>query len=192
MADVFQVLKQDHDEIKAMLTQLHERPRATAHEQLASRQRLVERVITGRSTHEAAEERYFWPALRKLGSDGNRIADLAIEQEAEAARVLSELAKLDPGDRRFDERLAAFSSSARAHILLEEAYAWPLLAETVSAGQAEALGVAITQAKAMAPAPPHPGPRAGLARGPANAIVPLQGFADRLRDAVAGWGRTAR
>lgn len=192
MADVFQVLKQDHDEIKAMLTQLQERPRATADEQLASRQRLVERVIIGRSEHEAAEARYFWPALRKLGSDGNRVADLAIEQEAEAARVLNELAKLDPGDRRFDERLAAFSSSTRAHILLEEAYAWPLLAETVSAGEAEALGVAITQAKATAPARPHPYPRTASARGPANAVVPLQAFADRLRDAVTGWGRTAR
>ena len=191
MADVFQVLKRDHEEVKDMLAQLEDGQRAAAGataEQLASRQRLVERLIIEESKHEAAEQQYFWPALRQLGSDGGRVADQAMEQETEAEQVLAELEQLDAADQRFDGLLAAFTSSARAHILFEEAHAWPLLEASITADEAEALGALMTQAKALAPTRPHPGtpPPEG-----ASATVPLQGIADRLRDAVTGRGRGA-
>jgi len=191
MADVFQVLKRDHDEVKAMLAELEEGPKAATGgataEQLASRQRLVERVIIEESRHETAEQQYFWPALRQLGRDGNRVADLAIEQEVEAELALSDLSKLDVGDREFDEVLAAFTAGARAHILFEEANAWPLLEASINADEAEALGDMIIQAKAVAPTRPHP--HTPPARGAASAGAAFQGLSDRLRDVATGRGR---
>ena len=159
MADVFQVLKRDHDEVKAMLAELQEGPKAA----------------TGGAT---TEQQYFWPVLRQLGPDGNRMADLAIEQESEAERVLSDLSKLDVVDRRFDEVLAAFTAGARAHILFEEANAWPLLEASINADEAEALGDMITQAKTVAPTRPHP--HTPPARGAASVGAAFQGLTDRL------------
>ena len=69
MPDVFQVLKADHDTVKAMLDQLEDEPAvapgATA-EQLASRRETVDLVIIEETRHEAAEQEFLWPALIEL------------------------------------------------------------------------------------------------------------------------------
>jgi hemerythrin-like domain-containing protein len=191
MPDVFQVLLQDHDEVKAMLAQLEEGPRlgagATA-EQLSFRKRSVDAVIIEESKHEAAEQMYFWPAVKRLGPDGQRVAEAGLEQEAEADPVLAELDKLQPDDERFEERLAAFTAAARAHITFEEAHAWPLLRASISADEAQALGDQITRAKKLAPTRPHP--HVPAQPGAVKTAGPVAAVADRLRDAVTGRGKT--
>ena len=192
MPDVFDVLKQDHDEVKAMLARLEDGPKARGGatvEELGQRKRLAEEVIIEESKHEAAEQQYFWPAVRDLGPEGDRIADEAIGQEQEGERVLDKLGKLDADDEQFEELLAGFTSDARAHISFEEAHAWPLLRASLSVEQAAELGSKITQAKKLAPTRPHPHtpPDEGVVR----TAGPLAGAADRVRDAVTGRGRKA-
>jgi len=189
MPDVFQVLQKDHDEVRAMLAELEEGPKAgtgATAEQLAFRKRSVDEVIIEESKHEAAEQQYFWPAVKRLGADGLRVAELGLEQEAEADPVLAELDKLQPGDEGFEERLAAFASAARAHIMYEEAHAWPLLRATISADEAQVLGEQITRAKKLAPTRPHP--HVPPQPGAVKTAGPVAGVADRLRDAVTGRG----
>jgi hemerythrin-like domain-containing protein len=189
MPDVFQVLRKDHDEVKAMLAELEEGPKASTGataEQLAFRKRSVDEVIIEESKHEAAEQQYFWPAVKRLGADGLRVAELGLEQEAEADPVLAELDKLQPDDEEFEERLAAFASAARAHITYEEAHAWPLLRATIGADEAQLLGEQITRAKKLAPTRPHP--HVPPQPGAVKTAGPVAGVADRLRDAVTGRG----
>jgi hemerythrin-like domain-containing protein len=192
MPDVFQVLKKDHDEVKAMLGQLEEGPKASSGataEQLAFRKQSVDAVIIEESRHEAAEQEYFWPAVKQLGADGQRVAELGLEQETEAEQVLDELDKLQPDDEGFEERVIAFSAAARAHIAYEEVHAWPLLRAAISADQAQELGERIMQAKKLAPTRPHPHvpPQPGAVKSAGPAV----GVADRLRDAVTGRGKPA-
>jgi hypothetical protein len=191
MPDVFQVLRKDHDEVKAMLAKLEEGPSAgtgATAEQLGFRKRAVEAVIIEESKHEAAEQMYFWPAVKQLGPDGQRIAEVGLEQEAEADPVLADLDKLQPDDEGFEERLAVFTGAARAHITYEEAHAWPLLRASISADEAQALGDQITQAKKLAPTRPHP--HVPSQPGAVKSAGPVAGVADRLRDAVTGRGNT--
>ena len=64
MADVFEVLKQDHDEVRRMLAELHIGPTAltgATDNQLAARKRLTDQLIIAGSRHEAVEEEFFWP-----------------------------------------------------------------------------------------------------------------------------------
>lgn len=192
MPDVFHVLKKDHDEVKAMLAQLEEGPKASTGatpEQLAFRKQAVDAVIIEQSKHEAAEQQYFWPAVKQLGPDGVRVAEIGLEQEAEGDQVLADLSKLNPDDAGFEERLIALVSAARAHIAYEEAHAWPLLQASISEEEAQLLGNQITAAKKLAPTRPHPHipPQAG----PAKAAGPLAGLADRVRDSVTGRGKSA-
>jgi Hemerythrin HHE cation binding domain len=191
MSDVFQVLQQDHDEVKAMLAQLEAGPRASAGataEQLAFRKRAVDAVIIEESKHEAAEQQYFWPAVKQLGPDGQRVAEAGLEQETEADPVLADLDKLQPDDEGFEERLAVFTSAARAHIAYEEAHAWPLLRASITADEAQLLGDQITRAKKLAPTRPHP--HVPPQPGAVKSAGPVAGVADRLRDAVTGRGKT--
>jgi hypothetical protein len=190
MADVFTVLRADHDQVKLLLARLQDgvaaRDGATA-DQLARRRKLVEEVIIEQSRHEAAEQKCFWPVVRDLGLDGARVAEQALEQEEETEQVLSELSTLAPDDEQFEARLTRFIRAARSHIIFEEAHAWPLLSVGISQARAEQLGDEITAAKRQAPTRPHPTiPAQGGAQKAATAAAAA---ADRLRDAVTGRGR---
>jgi len=192
MPDVFEVLKKDHDEVKSMLASLADAPPAAAgatSEQLAQRKRTVDQLIMEESRHEAAEQQHFWPALRQLGPEGDRVADQAIEQETEGEQAMDTLSSLRPEDQRFESVLASFISDARAHIAFEEAHAWPLLSASITQQQSTELAEKITQAKKMAPTRPHPAvpPQAGAQK----AAGPLAAAADKLRDALTGRGRHA-
>jgi len=190
MPNVFEVLRTDHHEVKAMLIRLESGPQASlgaTAEQVAQRKHLVDELIIEQSKHEAAEQQYFWPMVRALGPEGDRVADQGLEQEAQGESVLNELDKLDADDERFESVQSAFISDARAHIAFEEAHAWPLLGAALSAEQAEELGDKISQAKKMAPTRPHP--HTPPTEGAQKTAGPMAGVADRLRDAVTGRGR---
>ena len=190
MPDVFQVLKKDHDEVKAMLAQLEAGPKASTGatpEQLMFRKQALDAVIIEQSKHEAAEQQVFWPAVKQLGPDGVRVAEIGLEQEAEADKLLADLDKLNADDEGFEEQMIAFSADARAHIAYEEAHAWPLLKASVGEEEAQLLGSQITEAKKLAPTRPHP--HIPPQSGPAKTAGPMTGLADRLRDSVTGRGK---
>jgi len=189
--DVFQVLKKDHDEVKAMLAELEEGPKASSGataEQLAFRKQSLDAVIIEESRHEAAEHQYFWPAVRQLGPEGQRVAELGLEQETEAEQALGGLDKLQPDDESFEERLILFTGAARAHITYEEAHAWPLLRAAITEAEARSLGDEIIKAKKLAPTRPHP--HVPPEPGAMKAAGPLAGVTDKLRDMATGRGRT--
>jgi hypothetical protein len=190
MADVFEVLKQDHEGLKGMLTQLEQGPTESGGatpEQLMQRKKLTQDVIIEESKHEVAEEQYFWPAVRELGPEGNRVADEAISQEKEAERMLSELDRMNPDNERFESLLSGFISDARAHIAFEEGHAWPMLRGAINTERMNELGDKIVQAKKMAPTRPHPTvpPQPGVLK----TAGPVAAAADKLRDAMTGRGR---
>jgi hemerythrin-like domain-containing protein len=136
MADVFTVLAQDHQEVKAMLAELEKGPTSASgasEDQLALRKKMTETLIIEESKHEALEEMYFWPAVRKHHSAGDTLADEATTQEQEAKHVLAELDKLDASDARFEELLGEFIAAAREHIAFEEDQVWPGLRSVLSA-----------------------------------------------------------
>jgi hemerythrin superfamily protein len=189
MTDIFQVLKRDHEAVDAMLGRL-EADRIAADgdpDRLRSRQKLVERVIIEESTHEAAEEEYFWPAVRAHVAGGDQLADEAIEQEQRAKRILGDLDGLDADHESFEELLTAFIEAARAHIAFEETRVWPRLRAVLSREQAGELGGRLVKGKLAAPTHPHPdiAPEPGILRSSG----PMTAAADRIRDAATGRGR---
>ena len=111
MPNVFDLLSEDHQEVKRMLAELETRPSvlpatSTNTHQLTLRKKTVEQLIIEVSKHEAVEEMYFWPAVREHHPDGNELADTAIGQEQEGKKVLDLLDKLDAGQPEFEDVLA--------------------------------------------------------------------------------------
>ncbi|GAA2133608.1 hemerythrin domain-containing protein [Actinomadura napierensis] len=193
MTDVFTVLANDHTEVKQMLTELEAgsagASSASVHgeDALRLRKNMVEQLIIEESKHEAVEEEYFWPAVRELVTDGDRLADHAIEQEQAAKKVLNDLIGLDAGEAKFEELLANFITDGRAHIAFEENEVWPALRRVITDERAEKLGEKLEQGKKLAPTRPHPNtpPKPGIlkAAGPAVAA------ADKVRDKITGRGQ---
>jgi hypothetical protein len=190
MADVFDVLKRDHEEVEQMLAQLDVGKAGAAGadpDWLRSRKKMVERVIIEESKHEAVEEEFFWPAVREHVPDGDRLADEAVEQEQKAKQILDELDRTDPGDGRFEELLAGFIKDAREHIRFEETRVWPGLRAALTGEQADRLGDKLVAGKKTAPTRPHPNvpPKPGILK----ATGPVAAMADRAGDAVSGRGK---
>lgn len=189
MADVFEVLAQDHAEVKEMLAQL-ERHATTAaggtNQEVAQRKAMAEQLVIEESKHEAVEEMYFWPAVRERLSPGDELADTAIAQENEGKQVLDKLDKLEASEPEFELLLAEFIRAGRAHIAYEENQVWPALREALTPQEAEELGAQIAGAKKTAPTRPHP--HTPAKPGVLKTAGPAAAAADRARDAMTGRG----
>jgi thiamine pyrophosphate-dependent acetolactate synthase large subunit-like protein len=187
MPDVFTVLAQDHQDVKAMLAELERGPtRATGAtgDQLALRKKMTEQLIIEESRHEALEEMYFWPAVRDRLESGNTLADEATGQEQDAKQVLASLDKLSPDDAEFEQLLGKFIMDARQHIEFEESQVWPLMRTALAAGISAELGDKIAEGKSSAPTRPHP--HTPPSPGVLKATGPVAAAADKVRDAVTG------
>jgi hemerythrin-like domain-containing protein len=192
MPDVFEVLGEDHAEVKYMLTVLEETPGPSAGataEVLDARKELAQHLVIESSRHEAAEEQHFWPAVRARLGDGDQLADEAISQESEAKEALAKIDKLEASDAEFDKLIGDFIPAARRHIEFEETRVWPGLRQALTGPEAQELGEKLRKAKEHGPTRPHP-------RTPANPAVlkaagPAVAAADKLRDAATGRGRSS-
>jgi hemerythrin-like domain-containing protein len=190
MANVFEVLANDHEQVKRMLTEFEAGPTAAtgaSTSEFALRKKMAEQLIIEESKHEAVEEMYFWPAVRERIPGGDQFADTAIGQEQEAKAVLTKLDKLDADHPDFERLLREFIKAGREHIAFEETQVWPALRSALTEQEAVELGDKLTEAKKTAPTRPHPHtpPMPGVlkAAGPAVSAV------DRARDAATGRGQ---
>lgn len=190
MSDVFEVLAADHVEVKLMLAALQDSQGLAGDAGdavLAAREQVAELLVIESSRHEAAEEQYFWPVVRKHVSNGDKLADHAISQENEAKEVLDKLDGMRASDPKFDKLLGTFIPSAREHIEFEEDQVWPELRAVLTPKEATELGDQVAKAKERGPTRPHPHTPADPAvlktLGSAAALV------DRLRDALTGRGK---
>ncbi|HET9893854.1 MAG TPA: hemerythrin domain-containing protein [Streptosporangiaceae bacterium] len=189
MPDVFEVLRTDHEQVKAMLEALESSPgsaQGASDPVLQARGELATRLVMESSKHEAAEEQYFWPVVREQVSDGDELASEAIRQEEEAKEILDKIEKLDASQAEFDELLAVLTPATRKHIEFEETKVWPLLRQALDARQVNELGGQVARAEELGPTRPHPGtpadPTVLKTAGTAAAMI------DKLRDAATGRG----
>jgi hypothetical protein len=189
MTSAFDVLGQDHAEVKQMLADLElgaVRQGTATDEQLAQRKKLAEQLVIEASRHEAVEEMYFWPAVREHLAGGDALADTALGQEQEGKEVLARLEKLDAGQPEFEKLLAEFTRAGREHISYEENHVWPGLRSALTAQQAEELGGKLQAAKKTAPTRPHP--HAPASPGALKTAGPVAAAADKARDAMTNRG----
>jgi Hemerythrin HHE cation binding domain len=187
MPSAFEVLAKDHEEVKRMLSELELGPVADTganSDQLALRRKMVEQLVIEESKHEAVEEMYFWPAVRRHLTDGDDLASQAQDQEQQGKFILGRLDKLGPQDEEFEDQITHFISAGRAHLEFEETAVWPALLLALTAEEAADLGRELEEAKKTAPTRPHPNtpPSPALLKTAGAAVA----VADRLRDAVTG------
>jgi hemerythrin-like domain-containing protein len=181
MADLFDELRQDHERIQTLLGALQGPPAGPKPD--PSYQEDVGRdLVAEASSHEVIEERFVWPALRREGERGERLALEALEQEATGKKLLNELDKTSAGTEEFDTLVQQIASELQQHVMFEESQAWPLLQLVLNPGEAERLGQEAAAARKRAPTRPHPmtPPDARVL----GTVGPAVGIVDRARDRV--------
>ncbi|GAB2982499.1 hemerythrin domain-containing protein [Amycolatopsis acidiphila] len=187
--DAIEFLREDHRKVLAMLDRLQAAPAArdgASDELLEARKSLVTEIVIAESQHEAVEEQYFWPMVRKEVPGGEGLAGPAVDQEAAAKYLLDALDKAAANQSDFDEMVERLLHDGRKHIRYEQDEVWPEVRAAVGADRLGEVGEQMAAAKKKAPTRPHPG------TPPAPAVQKIMGRAagliDRLRDGISGRG----
>jgi hypothetical protein len=180
-----ELLQHDHDQIRRLLSELRAGPAGTVptgeHD---PRGATVEQLVICASKHEAIEEQYFWPVIRRRVRDGARLADQAVSQELQVKHVLDLLDGLDPADGEFELLLRQLASVCGVHLDFEESRVWPGVRLALSEQELDDLGAQLTQGRRLAPTRPHPHmPPDPEVQRLAGRIA---GATDRIRDALTG------
>jgi hemerythrin-like domain-containing protein len=183
--DAIELLRADHVAVLRLLEELERVPedgRPVTPDDLPARGQLVTQLVMAESAHEALEEEFFWPSVRRLLAEGQELAGPAVEQEQSAKRTLAELDRVEPGEPRFEQLVSRIIADAREHIAYEENQVWPVVRERINRSELDELGRKMAGARKAAPTRPHPHtpPTPGALKtvGAAAAAV------DRIRDMV--------
>jgi hypothetical protein len=167
MEDVFDVLAEDHEEIRQVLAELEKGPTAATgatEDQLMLRKIMTEELLIEASKHEEIELTCLWPAVRAHVASGEQLADRGICAELEIAALLARLDKLDASQPEFEDLLSQFTQVGREHFDFEERQVWPRLRSALAPKAAAELGRKILVARQSVPA--WPGPHAPAQRSP--------------------------
>ncbi|OBI11668.1 hemerythrin [Mycobacterium sp. E2327] len=179
--DAITFLRQDHQSVLGLLETLDGAPSGSG-AQSSGLETIVNNLIIAESQHEAIEEQFFWPAVRR--AIGDSLADKAIEQEQAGKKLLQRLEDGKPGDADYHEALQEFVKAGREHIAYEQEQVWPQVEVAISREELEKIGEKLEAAKKMAPTRPHP------ATPPNPAVLKTVGMGaavvDHVRDAVTG------
>lgn len=183
--DAVTVLGRQHSQVRYLLKQLQALPSHTtggSPGQMSARKSIVDMITVRLSAHETIEEEHFWPAVRKSLDEGDRYADQALEQEQGGKDTLTELGRLDPDSREFDELVEQLVLQLRKHVAFEEKV-FLKVREAIPADRLERLGEKLLSAMKTAPTRPHK--RAPKRPGAAvRAAAPGAAAVDKARDAA--------
>jgi hemerythrin-like domain-containing protein len=154
MEDVFDVLAEDHEEIRQALAELEKGPTAATgatEDQLVLRKIMTEELIIEQSKHEEIELTWLWPPVREHVPGGEGLADRAVCAELEIVSLLAELDQLDVSQPEFEQVLSLFTRAAREHFDFEERHVWPRLRSALTAKAADELGRRVLLARQAVP-----------------------------------------
>ncbi len=175
--DVTTMLESQHEQVKQLFARIGDGTTASASDDFCELRRLL-------AVHETAEEMVVYPALRKAGDGGERIAQERLAEEDKAKTALHELETIGVNDAAFAAKIADFHKDVVAHAEAEEREVFPRIRQSASAATRQAMGKALQRAEEAAPTHPHP-------HTPQSAVGNLVGgpflaMADKVRDALRG------
>ena len=147
---------------------------------------LVERIVKELSVHAAAEEQVVYPALRRIDSIGEQLAEDSLGDHQRIKSVLSQLDGMSGDDPEIDVLVESLVEDVTSHVEEEEGEVFTQLRSGLSEDELVDMARAVDRAKSIAPTRPHPHapstPPGNIVGGAAAGVV------DRLRDAASGRG----
>lgn len=173
--DVLTLLERQHQEIRALFTELETASADT-------RRDTFRRLVRSLAVHETAEEEVVHPTAREA-QGGDAVVDARLGEENRAKELLSTLDKMGPDAEGFDLLLLQLRDDVLAHADHEEREEFPLIRATRSGEQLRSMAMVVKAAEAIAPTRPHAGvesAKANLLLGTPTALM------DRARDLIRG------
>ena len=115
---VFEMLKADHEKVKALFAQFEEANDSR------TKERIVRETLHELDIHAKLEETLIYPAIRRE-MDTHDIMDEALEEHHVAHTLINELKRMTPSDTRFDAKFTVLGESIKHHVQEEEGHMFP-------------------------------------------------------------------
>ena len=133
--DALTLLKDDHDKVKKMLSELED----TTERAVKTREETFTRLKSDLEVHEAIEEEIFYPALK----DHSKTKDIALEGYEEhhvVDTVMGEMLALPVSDETWTAKFAVMKENLEHHIEEEEGEMFKQARQVLGAGELDDLG----------------------------------------------------
>lgn len=146
--DAIDLLKQDHQKVKELLSQLAE----SSDRAIQTRRDLVGKIASELRIHTKIEEDVFYPAFRDAGKhDEKKMYHEAVEEHrAVEELVLPDLEKTDPGSDQFAGRAKVLKELVEHHADEEEEDIFPKAQQLFDAEQLSSMGQKMSELKERA------------------------------------------
>lgn len=132
------LLKQDHETVKALLEQLQD----TSERAVQTRKKLVSKIEQELQIHTALEERIFYPAFREAGKKEETVMTSEAKEEHRAvdSLVLPDIKETSPSALEFAGRVKVLKELLEHHIEEEESDMFPQASKLLGKRRLEELG----------------------------------------------------
>jgi len=172
--DVVDILTSDHQEMIALIGQIHSTPDAS------QRRDLADTLIAEVMRHAVAEEMYVYPAIEDHVPNGKEEVEHDKKEHDEIVKLMKRLEKVEPADQNFMELVQELEAQLTHHAGDEESEQFPKLRLHIPREKLVDMGQKVEKAKKLAPTRPHPSaPHSELFH---KTVGPGVGMVDRLLD----------
>ena len=139
--DALELLKQDHQKVKKLLTS------ATETEDKKEQKRLFREIRTELETHARIEETIFYPAVQEHKELASMVFE-SIEEHRQVKTLLRELSRATPGSDKFKAKLKVLNDDVEHHAEEEEeGKMFPKVRNSFNSKELEELGHEMEAAK---------------------------------------------
>lgn len=178
--DAVDLLTKDHREVENLFTQYEssidtDSKLGTAHQ-----------IVHDLAVHGEIEELRFYPRLREVLDDGDRLADEAIDEHLAIKETLNAIDSMSSYEEALDDRMRELIAEVRHHVEEEERELFPKIRQALSDEDLRELGERMERARSMVPTRPHP--KAPTSPGAKAVASPPVALIDRIRDGIRGSG----
>jgi len=148
--DAIVLLKDDHKLVEKLFKQFEK----AGDEAFTEKRAIVDQVIAALTQHAFIEETIFYPTAREAVPQTEDHVLESIEEHHVVVWMLSELARTDVHDERFDAKMTVLIENVRHHVEEEEQEWFPEVRKGLGRKRLQELGEAMTAARSDAPTDP--------------------------------------
>jgi len=141
--NVLKLLKKDHSNVQSLFGKFDHLGKSS-HEKKGE---LFEKIKRELQIHSRAEEEIFYPALKSLNGEGRRLVTEALKEHRDVDGLLTQISRLTPADKNFDEKMETLIENVDHHVAEEEGEIFRVAEENYSQEELEELGRQIEERK---------------------------------------------
>jgi hemerythrin superfamily protein len=142
--DAVEFLMEEHASVERLFAEYQRLPEMGMEDR---RRSLVAQMLRDLKLHAAMEEQSFYPSVREVIAEGDRLVNEALEEHQQAKQQLAELEWMSATEPGYDAKVETLIRDVRHHVNEEEGEVLPRLQRAVGESWLVELGDELRQAK---------------------------------------------